>query len=140
MAGKKKTTIKKVTPTSGKPEIEKRYKDVLAQDPQLEDRPPFLCFKGAADGLFAVGAEELSQGVDAKQAFMIGIKCERGSHRFFKRYGERFEDSEGKQIFLEFAEDEREHLELLIREYRALTRRSPSKRASARRSTRRANA
>ena len=29
MAGKKKTTIKKVTPTSGKPEIEKRYKDEL---------------------------------------------------------------------------------------------------------------
>ena len=54
---------------------------------------------------------------------MIGIRCERGSHRFFKRYGERFEDSEGKQIFLEFATEEREHLELLIREYRALLER-----------------
>ena len=52
-----------------------------------------------------------------------GIRCERGSHRFFKRYGERFEDSEGKQIFLEFAAEEREHLEMLIREYRALLRR-----------------
>ena len=31
-----------------------------------------------------------------------------------------FEDSEGKRIFLEFADEEREHLELLIREYRAL--------------------
>ena len=49
---------------------------------------------------------------------MIGIRCERASHRFFKRYGDRFEDSEGKQIFLEFASEEREHLELLIREYR----------------------
>ena len=39
---------------------------------------------------------------------MIGIRCERGSHRFFKRYGERFEDSEGKQIFLEFADEERD--------------------------------
>ena len=54
---------------------------------------------------------------------MIGIRCERASHRFFKRYGERFEDSEGKQIFLEFASEERVHLELLIREYRALARR-----------------
>ena len=54
---------------------------------------------------------------------MIGIRCERGSHRFFKRYGERFEDSEGKQIFLEFADEERQHLELLIREYRALVKR-----------------
>ena len=54
---------------------------------------------------------------------MIGIKCERGSHRFFKRYGEKFEDSEGKKIFLEFADEERAHLELLIREYRLLVER-----------------
>jgi rubrerythrin len=58
-----------------------------------------------------------------KDALMIGIRCERGSHRFFKRYGEKFEDSEGKRIFLEFADEEREHLALLIREYRNLTRR-----------------
>jgi rubrerythrin len=51
---------------------------------------------------------------------MIGIRCERGSHRFFKKYGERFEESEGKRVFLEFADEEREHLDLLIREYRAL--------------------
>ena len=57
-----------------------------------------------------------------QQALLIGIKCERGSHNFFKRYGERFEDSEGKRIFLEFADEEREHLDLLIREYRALAR------------------
>jgi rubrerythrin len=62
-------------------------------------------------------------GVDDLEAYRIGIRCERGSHRFFKRYGEKFEDSEGKRIFLEFAEEEREHLELLIREYRALIKR-----------------
>ena len=46
-----------------------------------------------------------------------------------RRYGERFEDSEGKQIFLEFAEEERDHLEMLIREYRALTRRQRKRKA-----------
>ena len=54
---------------------------------------------------------------------MIGIRCERTSHQFFKRYGERFEDSEGKQIFLEFADEERRHLDLLLREYILLTKR-----------------
>ena len=103
--------------------LEARYRDVLAQDPQLESRPAFLFFKGAADGLFAAGAEELARGVDDRRALMIGIRCERGSHRFFKRYGERFEDSEGKRIFTEFADEEREHLELLIREYKALVQR-----------------
>jgi Fur family ferric uptake transcriptional regulator len=121
--------------------LEQRYKRLLEQDPQLESRPTFLFFKGAANGLFSRGADELRQnGVNDLEAYRIGIRCERGSHRFFKRYGERFEDSEGKQIFLEFAEEERDHLELLIREYRALTRRQrknktkPTRRAATRHS------
>jgi rubrerythrin len=73
--------------------------------------------------LFSEGTERLGRGVNDQQAYLIGIRCERGSHRFFKRYGERFEDSEGKQIFLEFAAEERDHLELLIREYKALVTR-----------------
>jgi Fur family transcriptional regulator, ferric uptake regulator len=112
--------------------LEARYRELLEQDPLLETRPTFLFFKGAANGLFAAGTEELSKGVNDRQALMIGIKCERGSHRFFKRYGERFEDSEGKRIFLEFAEEEREHLDLLIREYRGLVERTMKRRRSAR--------
>lgn len=103
--------------------LEKRYADLLLRDPHLEGRPTFLYFKGAASGIFAEGVERLSQGVDDQQALLIGIRCERGSHRFFKRYGEQFEDSEGRQIFLEFAGEEREHLDLLVREYRALVKR-----------------
>jgi rubrerythrin len=112
--------------------LEGRYKELVAQEPQLESRPTFLFFKGAANGLFAAGAEELAKGVNDRQALMIGIRCERGSHRFFKRYGERFEDSEGKRIFLEFADEERAHLELLIREYRSLVKRSSRQRKKTR--------
>jgi rubrerythrin len=101
--------------------LEQRYRELIATDPALESRPTFLFFKGAANGLFDEGAAKLNKGVNDQQALLIGIKCERGSHNFFKRYGERFEDSQGKQIFLEFAAEEREHLDLLIREYRALT-------------------
>jgi Fur family transcriptional regulator, ferric uptake regulator len=108
--------------------LEARYGELLRKDPQLEARPTFLFFKGAANGLFAAGAEQLARGVNDRQALMIGIRCERGSHKFFKRYGERFEDSEGKQIFLEFADEERNHLELLIREYRALVDRQTRRR------------
>jgi Fur family ferric uptake transcriptional regulator len=122
--------------------LEARYAELLQQDPQLESRPTFLFFKGAANGLFAAGAEQLARGVNDREALMIGIKCERGSHRFFKRYGEKFEDTEGKKIFLEFADEERAHLELLIREYRSLIdrqrRRTPAK--ARLRARRRANA
>jgi Fur family ferric uptake transcriptional regulator len=103
--------------------LEKRYSELVAHDPQLESRPTFLFFKGPANGLFAAGAERLGKGVNDLDALLIGIKCERGSHNFFKRYGDRFEDSEGKQIFLEFAEEERVHRDLLISEYRALRER-----------------
>jgi Fur family ferric uptake transcriptional regulator len=112
--------------------LEKRYAELLSEDPQLESRPTFLFFKGAAAGLFAQGAEQLQKGVNDLQALLIGIKCERGSHKFFKRYGERFEDSEGKQIFLEFAEEEKVHLDLLIGEYRALRDRQGARRGSGR--------
>ena len=112
--------------------LEERYNELLRRDPQLESRPTFLFFKGAANGLFAEGSERLLKGVNDQQALLIGIRCERGSHRFFKKYGERFEDSEGKQIFLEFADEEREHLDLLVREYRALVKRQGRRRGSAR--------
>ena len=112
--------------------LEARYKVLLERDPELEARPTFLFFKGAAHGLFAEGAERLVRGVNDQQALLIGIRCERGSHRFFKKYGERFEESEGKQIFLEFADEERAHLDLLVREYRALIRRQGRTRRSRR--------
>ncbi len=113
--------------------LEARYQKFLSNDPQLEARPTFLFFKGAAHGLFAAAAAQVVDGVTDQQALLTAIKCERASHRFFKRYGEKFEDSDGKQIFLEVADEESAHLELLIREYRAVSRRqaSPTRRQPA---------
>ena len=103
--------------------LEARYQELLAENPALESQPTFLFFKGAANGLFAAGTDELAKATDDRQALLIGIRCERGSHKFFQKYGERFEESEGRRIFLEFADEEREHLELLKREYRDLVAR-----------------
>jgi rubrerythrin len=116
--------------------LEVRYRELLAEHPGLEAEPTSLFFKGAANGLFAAGADELKQG-DDRAALLIGIRCERGSHKFFKRYGDRFEESEGKRIFLEFADEEREHLDLLLREYRAYAARlrQPPRGAGRRRSS-----
>src|SRR5918992_4659983 len=43
--------------------LEARYRELLQRDPQLEARPTFLFFKGAANGLFADGAQQLLRGV-----------------------------------------------------------------------------
>jgi Fur family ferric uptake transcriptional regulator len=114
--------------------LESRYRELVAQDATLESQPTFLFFKGAANGLFAAGAEALTRkGAGDRRALLIGIRCERASHRFFKRYGERFEESEGKRIFLEFADEERDHFELLVREYRSLLGRERRRTSSGRR-------
>ncbi len=112
--------------------LEHRYAELLVQDPQLESHPTFLFFKGAANGIFSEGAQQLTSGISDLQALLIGIRCERDSHKFFRKYGERFEDSEGKQIFMEFAEEEREHRDLLIREYYKLRERLGMRKASKR--------
>jgi rubrerythrin len=113
--------------------LEARYRELVSADRTLESQPTFLFFKGAANGLFAAGSEELKKGADDRRALLIGIRCERGSHAFFKRYGERFEESEGKRIFLEFADEERVHLDLLTREYRALVARQGRRSRDSRR-------
>jgi Fur family ferric uptake transcriptional regulator len=114
--------------------LEVRYRELMAEYPDLEAQPTFLFFKGAANGLFSAGTEELNRkGIDDRKALLIGIRCERGSHAFFKRYGEQFEESEGKRVFLEFADEEREHVDLLVREYRALLAREGRRARSSRR-------
>ena len=108
--------------------LEKRYRELLAERSaaRIAADVPVLQGRGAA-ACSPRAPRSCASGVDDQQALLIGIKCERGSHKFFKRYGERFEDSEGKQIFLEFADEERAHLDLLIREYRALRERLSAK-------------
>ena len=117
--------------------LEARYAQLLTIDPQLESRPTFLFFKGAANGLFAEGRRPADQGRQRSAGAAHRHPLRARSHRFFKKYGERFEDSEGKQIFMEFAEEEKQHLELLIREYKSLVkrkgRRHPPKAAKVRR-------
>ena len=39
--------------------LEDRYQQLLKQDARLESRPTFLFFKGAANGLFSAGSEQL---------------------------------------------------------------------------------
>jgi len=114
--------------------LEARYQQLLSENPALESQPTFLFFKGAANGLFATGTEELAKASDDRQALLIGIRCERGSHKFFKKYGERFEESEGRRVFLEFADEEREHLELLVREYKDLIARQTAAKAKTKKS------
>lgn len=108
-------------------DLEARYAALLAENPQLEAWPPFLFFtRPPADG-FAAAAKRLRAPGASREALRLAVACERDSHRFFEEGGGRFEDSEGKAIFLSAAEAERSHLKRLIRAHR---RRKSGSRAS----------
>ena len=115
--------------------LETQYKLLLEQHPQLESRPTVLFFKDAANGLFARGAEALDGVGDPQAAVAIGTRCERGAHQFFRRYGERFDNAEGRRVFLELAGTKRAHLRTLLRDLRSAKASRPPQ--AAKRSRRR---
>ena len=90
--------------------LEKRYRELWRARIRSSSRgrrscssrvPPAVCSTTAPSGCVAAWTT-------LRRRCSSASRCERGSHEFFKRYGERFEDSEGKQIFLEFADEERD--------------------------------
>ena len=78
--------------------LQKRYRELTEKDPQLESRPTFLFFKGAANGLFDAGIARLSRGVDNRAALSSASSAS-AAPTVLQRYGDRFEDSEGEPVF-----------------------------------------
>jgi rubrerythrin len=103
--------------------LEDRYAELLKRDPQLESRPTFLFFKGAAHWPLrrrhraAHGRRQRPAGAHDR------IRCEPRLAPLLQEVRRAVRGFEGKQIFLEFADEERAHLDLLVREYRSLVKR-----------------
>ena len=107
--------------------LEERHAALLAEHPEIEPLPTFLFFKRPASAVFAAGTAQLRAGTTPEDVLRVAIDCERGSHRFFQRYGEQLEHSEAQRIFLEFADEERGHLAFLNAELRRTRRRSSAR-------------
>jgi Fur family ferric uptake transcriptional regulator len=105
--------------------LERRYKALLEQDPQLESRPTVLFFKRAAHGLFAQGADEVAGAADHRGAAEIAVRCEREAHRFFRRCSERIRGDESRRLLLALAATKRAHLQTLLGEFRPAPARVP---------------
>ena len=83
--------------------LEKRYQTLLAQDEASRIAADVPVFKGAAAGILP-RVRKSCAGVDDLQALLIGIRCEQDS-KFFRKYGERFEDSRASRSSSRFAEE-----------------------------------
>ena len=100
--------------------LEQRYAELIATDPLLESRPTFLFFKGAASGVFAEGTERAARGGRRRAGAAHRDQLRARIAPVLQALRRALRGLRGQAVFLEFADEERAHLELLIREYRAL--------------------
>lgn len=101
-----------------------KYERLIRQNKALETAPQFLHFNTAVLNHIFPPTEEVNklirEDTDDLQALLIAIDSEKESHEFFQNYAERFRDSKGKRIFVNFNLTEKEHLMSLQREYQQL--------------------
>ena len=89
------------------------------------DAPVFLHFDfDSLDRIFP-GQEQikvqLKKNMTASEALKIAMKMEMDAYNFFNDYAQKFDDTQGKQIFLKFAEEEWEHYTEIHSELNRLT-------------------
>ncbi len=101
--------------------LQHEYRLLIAASPWLKQEPARLPItRRIAEDIFPqkelLKVEVKDQTTDL-DALNIAMDLERRSHRFFTDFAGRISDEKGRKIFLEFAEDEDEHLRALISEY-----------------------
>ncbi|MGH9339694.1 MAG: transcriptional repressor [Acidobacteriota bacterium] len=104
--------------------LEKEWQRLLQKDKKILDAPVFLHFDfDALKRIFPSKDEvrsRLSGDIREKDALELAMKMEKEAHDFFRNYADKFNDTKGRDIFLQFAEEEQEHYDLIKSEYEKL--------------------
>ena len=64
--------------------------------------------------------QQLRENLSARDALKLAMQMERDAYNFFREYAQKFNETKGKDIFTEFAEEELEHYDLIKQEYEKL--------------------
>jgi len=124
----KKTFLKMLDEEKGHlSRLQKEWKRLMKKDRNLLAAPVFLHFDyEALENIFPSRSEvkeKLKTNLREIDALELAMKMEMEACRFFTDYGERFNDTKGKDIFLQFAAEEDEHYQLIKGEYDRLVQR-----------------
>lgn len=100
-------------------ELEVELVRLLRQEKALDRAPVFLHFdpcdlENLVPDLNTYAVEGGIR-LDARQSLEVAMQLELRAAEFFKDYAEKFLETEGKKIFLQFAEGERKHYESISR-------------------------
>jgi len=101
--------------------LQKEWKRLMKKDRNLLAAPVFLHFDyEALNNIFPSQREvkdKLKTNIREVDALELAMKMEMEAFRFFTDYGDRFTDTKGKDIFLQFATEEEEHYQIIKEEY-----------------------
>lgn len=110
-------------------ELEERWNELIQTHPAVLDAPVFLHFDYEALRRIFPSREEaekkLKQNLTEPEALKLAMDMEKEAYHFFSRYADRFNDTRGRDIFLKFAEEEKDHYNLIREEYERLQDSSP---------------
>lgn len=104
--------------------LQEQWNSLLENNPDLLRAPVFLHFDfEALQRLFPSRekiATTLNREITARDALQLAIDMETEAHHFFKEYAEKFSDTRGRDIFLRFADEERDHYRIMREELQRL--------------------
>ena len=109
-------------------ELEQQWEKLVQADSKVLDAPEFLHFDYEALKRIFPSREEtrrkLSENLTEVEALKLAMGMEREAHYFFRDYAEKFEDTQGRDVFLKFAEEEKEHYNLIKEAFDRLSRKA----------------
>lgn len=101
--------------------LEKEWKRLIGKDRKVLDAPVFLHFDYETLKRIFPSREEIMKKLDTHisevEALKLAMQMEKEAHDFFREYAEKFNDTRGKDVFLQFAEEEKEHYETIRTAY-----------------------
>lgn len=106
-------------------QLQTQWDRLVANDERVLNAPVFLDFDFDSLKQIFPGKDQikarLKENLTAAEALQIAMKMEKDAYDFFHDYAEKFEDTQGKEIFLKFAEEEWEHFTEIRKELDALS-------------------
>lgn len=101
--------------------LQGEWRKLIGKDPGMLEAPVFLHFDyGALRRIFPSREEagrKLKKNLTEEEALLLAMRMEREASNFFKDYASRFDDTRGRDIFLNFAAEEEEHYSLIKKAY-----------------------
>ena len=105
--------------------LQEEWKRLIRKDSNLLEAPVFLHFDYEALARIFPSRDEvrtkLEANLDTLDALELAMRMEKEACDFFLHYAQSFNDTTGRDIFLRFADEEKEHYQTIKEEYDRVT-------------------